>query len=437
MSFPTSSFVRNGKYLLFQQHPIGRGGLGQIYRARETALNRDVAIKTVAAGLGHDWHDLAVSKLRYEATIHGGLQHPHIVAAHTFETDPASGEHYLVCDFIAGGALSEHLRAGPLAEDVAVALAGDLLDALSYLHSQGIIHRDIKPSNILVDHDRRRGRIVALLADFGIARRLSDDPPTLDPGDRPSLTPEYCAPEQHDPAQLPDPRTDLYAIGLLLGEMVSGGGPYKLRQRTLRHQQIAPHTSKGLAAIIDRATETDVAARFQTAGAFAAALHGLQQRPKAASSRRRPSPVGVVLGVLSILLLGMLVPLGVGLRAAAPTPPPSLAGAAMVRFASATIAPTASALPTHSVASATSIPPTARPLIVQDVPSATVPRSVAPSSAPSATVAPTHVPVASPQAAPPVAEPQATAAGDVIVPAAPLPELPSLPPDPTQVVVPW
>lgn len=318
MPFPNSSFVREGKYELLHQRPVGRGGLGHIYHAREVALDREVAVKEAVQGFGTARRQLAVEKLAHEANIQGALHHPNIVAEYTFETDPDTGESYLICDFVAGGSLTSYLGDDLLPEHEAIALTLDLLNGLGYIHSKGIVHRDIKPSNILIRVDTE-GQTTALLTDFGIARRLRDAPSTLDTGDMPSLTPEYCAPEQRIAGLLPDPRSDLYAVGLVLGEMLSDRRPYKaslqrLAQETQnkspRHRRVAPHTSRALARVIDRATENDPARRYQDAAAFSAALRPLLRQHVFHDMGRVATPFwsqpAVALATLSLVLLIMM-----------------------------------------------------------------------------------------------------------------------------------
>lgn len=284
MPFPTSRFVRQAKYRLLQARPIGIGGVGKVYYAFDVGLRRAVAVKEVVNDLEQEELSRAQLRLRREARMHLSLDHPNIVKCHTFEYEPASDEGYLVCDFIAGGSLASYLRRHSIGEKEAIQIAIDLLAALDYLHQREIIHRDIKPSNILIDTSE--GKLKALLTDFGIARRTGE--PVVNPrnpNDLPALTPEYSAPEQNQIEQAPDKRSDLFEVGLLLGEMLSGGEPYKLQLRAAKqqlgraaqHHDIAPKTSRALAKVIDRACEPHPDDRYQNARQFSKALKRIQR----------------------------------------------------------------------------------------------------------------------------------------------------------------
>jgi serine/threonine-protein kinase len=307
-------FVRNGKYTLFSPDPVGVGGLGQIYRAYDPGMDQVVAVKEILPTLHPGRRQQAVEKFQHEARLHGGLKHAHIVQARTLETDHETGEQYLVCDFIAGGSLADQLRRGPLHPAAAIRVALDLLAGLDYLHQRLVIHCDIKPSNILLVKDAQ-GRIVqALLADLGIARNLRAAPSTIGPGTVPSLTPEYCAPEQINPAIMLDPRADLYALGLVLGEMLSAQGPYKLALRRVAVGHPGPHpprqdrAARRLFAIVSRATRDAPDERYQSAAEFSAALQAQARRFRSAPSSAS-RPLGAALVMVSAALFLVLAPL--------------------------------------------------------------------------------------------------------------------------------
>lgn len=314
MPFPTSRFVRQAKYRLLQARPIGIGGVGRVYYAYDVALRRAVAVKEVVHDLEQEEFSRAQLRLRREARMHLSLDHPNIVKCHAFEYEPASDEGYLVCDFIAGGSLASYLRRHPIEEKEALQIAIDLLAALDYLHQHEIVHRDIKPSNILIDTST--GKIKALLTDFGIARRTGE--PVVNPrnpNDLPALTPEYSAPEQNKIEQPPDKRSDLFGIGLLLGEMLSGGEPYKLRLRAARqelgravqHLDIAPKTSRALASVIDRACQARPDKRYQSARDFSRALKRIQRRQALKELFQLPfSLIGASASLLVLLVAAVL-----------------------------------------------------------------------------------------------------------------------------------
>ena len=202
--------------------PIGTGGMGEVYRARDTRLNRDVAIKILPAGIA----DNPVRRVRFEreAQAISRLNHPNVCAVYDVGTQ--DGVAYLVMEYIDGESLAQRLRRGPLAATTAVRWAIQIAAALDSAHRRGITHRDLKPANVMVT-----GQLVKLL-DFGLAKlRAGDDAaadavaalePTI------SLTAErsvvgtihYMAPEQLEGRAI-DPRTDLFAFGAVLYEMLT------------------------------------------------------------------------------------------------------------------------------------------------------------------------------------------------------------------------
>lgn len=205
---------------------LGRGGMGVVYKARQKSLNRLVAIKILAPERIHDGHFAA--RFSREAEILARLNHPHIVTIHDFgETD---GLFYLVMEFVDGVNLREILRDGRMEPKQALAVVPEICDALQYAHDQGIVHRDIKPENILLD---RLGRVK--VADFGIAKLAgaeADGAPQgyveftqLTEAGKVLGTPAYMAPEQIDEPASVDHRADIYALGAVFYQMLTGETP--------------------------------------------------------------------------------------------------------------------------------------------------------------------------------------------------------------------
>jgi len=202
-----------GKYVV--QEEIARGGMGVIYKALDRTLNRTVAIKLVHTHLSGD-PSFAERFLR-EARAMARLQHKNIVTIYAVEEE--RGTQFLVMEFCQGKNLRENIRkqrALP-ARDV-LHLAQQLASALAYAHTQGVIHRDIKPANVLVDH-----KGTAKLTDFGIAAAL--DEAALTSAGQIIGTPEYMSPEQARGGKL-DGRSDLYSLGIVMYEMLTGRTPY-------------------------------------------------------------------------------------------------------------------------------------------------------------------------------------------------------------------
>jgi len=190
---------------------LGRGGMGVVYKARQKSLNRLVAIKILAPERKRDAR--FAGRFAREAELLAQLSHPHIVIIHDF--GETGGLYYLVMEFVDGVNLRDLLREGKLEPKQALAIVPPVCEALQYAHEKGIVHRDIKPENILMD---REGRVK--IADFGIAALAGD------PGER-AGTPPYMAPEQVDAKPGVDHRADIYALGVVLYEMLTGERPAK------------------------------------------------------------------------------------------------------------------------------------------------------------------------------------------------------------------
>jgi serine/threonine-protein kinase len=235
---------------------VGRGGMGRVFQARHARLDRTVAVKFLPAELASD--PAFEARFAREARALGRLSHPHVVGVHDFGTTEA-GESYLVMEWMPGGTLAERLPLPP-AEALRVAL--QICDGLGCAHAKGLVHRDIKPENILFDEAGR-----ARVADFGIARLSEVE--TGEPLTRPSLvlgTPAYMAPEARA-GRAPDPRMDVFAVGVLLSHMLTGHGP----------SDSAPALPGPLAAVIARATAIDPRLRPRDASALGAELARLQE----------------------------------------------------------------------------------------------------------------------------------------------------------------
>jgi len=197
---------------------LGRGGMGAVYRARHRKLDRVVAIKVLLEDLVRD--PAFAERFEREARALAMLQHPGIVAVHDFGR--AGDFYYLVMEFVDGASLRDLLQSGRLSTRDVLAFVPQLCDALQYAHDHRVVHRDIKPENILVDQD---GRV--RIADFGLAK-LSGHGTTqvaLTRTEQGLGTPLYMAPEQIGAAGSVDHRADLYSLGVVLYEMLTGSLP--------------------------------------------------------------------------------------------------------------------------------------------------------------------------------------------------------------------
>ncbi|HEY7067504.1 MAG TPA: protein kinase [Chloroflexota bacterium] len=251
---------------------LGQGGDATVYRAEDLRLRRVVAIKFLRPELQAD--PTFVARFEREAHSVALLDQPSIVPV--YEYGDALDTHYLVMQYLAGGDLRARLRDGALPVDDAVRVATDVAEALAAAHAHGIVHRDIKPANILLDEDGH-----AKVTDFGIAKML--DVPALTATAALLGTPHYLAPEQASGGSI-TPATDVYALGVLLFEMLTGRHLFEgesFVQVAMQHlhtpppalQELNAAVPDWLAAIVVRALAKDPAERYVDGEAIAAALH--------------------------------------------------------------------------------------------------------------------------------------------------------------------
>ena len=264
---------RIGKYEIVEE--IGRGGFAVVYKARDTSLDRIVALKVL-----HPQHTIDpkfVQRFRQEAQTAARLHHPHIVTIH--EVGEEAGQHYIAMAFLPGRTLDKVVDGKPLPTDRAISIIGQVADALDAIHEQGLVHRDVKPGNVMVDEAGQ-----ATLLDFGIVRaaegtRLTTTMTTLG-------TPEYMAPEQAEIAEGTagiDWRADVYALGVVAYETLVGQPPFTGRSPTaILHKHVyeqppAPRTlnpdlPQEIEPVLLKALAKGREERFQRAGDFAAEL---------------------------------------------------------------------------------------------------------------------------------------------------------------------
>ena len=196
---------------------VGRGGMGAVYKGRQASLKRAVAIKLLPAELSSDAE--FTSRFQREAQTLASLSHQGIVTIHEFG-QTSQGHLYFVMEYVDGSDLARLLRGGQRLESAqALELTVQICEALQYAHTQGVVHRDIKPANVLITRDGR-----AKLADFGLARPLTGEKTRFTATNHVMGTPEYMAPEQWKGQS--DHRSDIYALGVLLYEMLTGSRPH-------------------------------------------------------------------------------------------------------------------------------------------------------------------------------------------------------------------
>jgi streptogramin lyase len=263
---------------------LGRGGMGVVYRATELALERPVALKLIAPELAGD--SSFRERFLRESRLAASIDHPGILPV--YAAGDADGELYLANRFVDGTDLRALLEDGPLAAERALALVGQVADALDAAHARGLVHRDVKPGNVLVDAADH-----CYLCDFGLTTQLGPGGTTASGRLAGSL--EYLAPEQIRRGKV-DGRTDQYALACVLYELLSGAPPFRREteaQTLWAHMQEEPPTLPGdpqLDSVLARALAKEQDARYETCNAFvddARAALGLAPSPVAVRRRRR------------------------------------------------------------------------------------------------------------------------------------------------------
>ncbi|MCB1242482.1 MAG: protein kinase [Verrucomicrobiales bacterium] len=235
---------------------LARGGMGAVYRGTQRALKREVAIKVLPPGID-DGEVRYASRFKHEAQAMARLSHPNIVAV--FEAgETTGGLLYFVMEFIEGIDVARLLaEEGKIEPARALGIVTSVCEALAFAHEEGLIHRDIKPSNIMID---RRGRVK--VADFGLAKAINPEATLLTGSNLALGTPDFIAPESLLPGFAVDHRADLFSIGVMLYQMLTGRIP---RGRFEPPSRILPGLDKRLDGIVDRTMQSDPAARYSSA----------------------------------------------------------------------------------------------------------------------------------------------------------------------------
>jgi serine/threonine-protein kinase len=250
---------------------LGSGGMSEVYCAEDQQLGRKVALKVLAPRFAED-HEF-VERFRREASSAAALQHPNIVGI--YDRGEWDGTYYIAMEFLDGRSLKDLVRErGPLPPGFAADIVVQVLKALRFAHRRGVVHRDIKPHNVILDEEGR-----AKVTDFGIARAGASD--ITETGSIMG-TAQYLSPEQAQ-GQRVDARSDLYAVGVLLYELLTGRPPFEgdsavsvalkqVAEAPVPPSRLNPAVTPALEAVVLRALRKDPAARFPDADAFIAAL---------------------------------------------------------------------------------------------------------------------------------------------------------------------
>ncbi len=258
---------------------LGRGGMGVVYKVRQKSLNRLAALKLLAPERVEDTR--FAERFQNEAHALAALNHPHIVTVYDF--GQAGGFYYLLMEFVDGVNLRQAMKAGRFTPEQALAIVPPVCEALQYAHEHGVVHRDIKPENLLLDKD---GRVK--IADFGIARMLHAETSEIGLAEsQPAGTPQYMAPEQKA-HQRADHRVDIYSLGVVLYELLTGELPAdRLQPPSSRAGGV--HIDVRLDEIVLRALEAKPELRYQTAGEFRTQVQTVIATPGGANLAPAPN----------------------------------------------------------------------------------------------------------------------------------------------------
>jgi serine/threonine-protein kinase len=272
------------------ERELGRGGMGVVFLATDTTLDRRVAIKVVHPELAA--HESITRRFLAEARTIARLRHPNIVAVHA--AGSAEGLLYYVMDEVAGESLRQRLlREGRIPPGETARILSDLAAALDASGRAGVVHRDVKPENVLLDEATGR----AMLADFGIARAVAVEATGSSTGQGVAVgTPVYMSPEQAAGEEI-DTRSDLYALGVVAYEMLAGQPPFQgpnrvvvskhIAERPVAVERLRPETPRELAGAVMRALEKQPSERWQTGEEFRQAVVGERAMPPSPRLTRR------------------------------------------------------------------------------------------------------------------------------------------------------
>jgi len=282
---------------------VGSGGMGAVYRAHQSRLDREVALKILISPLGTE--ENFVLRFEREAKVLAKLSHPNIVTIHDFgdvefDGDDVGGRRlfYFIMEFVDGADLSRLIRGRALTPEQALNIVPQICDALQFAHDQGVTHRDIKPANILLD---RRGTVK--VADFGLAKLVSGDDSSRDTDltltGTSMGTPMYMAPEQWEESVVIDHRADIYSLGVVFYELLTGERPHGIFEPPSQRVQVDVRLDE----VVLRSMDKDVERRYQRADEISAGIAEATTTNQIEVARERGGHRQALIGLSLTLLL--------------------------------------------------------------------------------------------------------------------------------------
>ena len=289
---PERDMIIDGRYRIINR--LGSGGMADVYCAEDSQLGRRIALKVLHRRFAED--PQFVERFRREASSAAGLSHPNIVGI--FDRGEWDGTYYIAMEYVEGRTLKEIVREkGAAPAEAATDITLQILRAARYAHKHGVVHRDIKPHNVLIDGD---GRV--RVTDFGIARAGASD---MTETGSVMGTAQYLSPEQAQGRPV-DERADLYSIGIVLYELLTGRVPFdadspvtvalkQVSEAPVPPRELVPGIPPALENVVLRAMEKDPDRRYQTADDFIAALEAARADPSAVVAPPPPPPIEEIL----------------------------------------------------------------------------------------------------------------------------------------------
>ena len=299
---------------------LGKGGMGEVYRARDTKLKREVAIKIIPEELSRDTD--RVSRFQREAEVLASLNHPNI--AGIYDLQEANGSRYLVLELVEGETLADRIARGPIPVHEALRIAKSIGDALEAAHEKGVIHRDLKPANVKITPD---GKVKVL--DFGLAKAMDNNSANATLSNSPTMlsgtmggmilgTAAYMSPDQARGLGA-DPRSDIFAFGCVLFEMLAGQRPFQgdtiadvlasIMKSEPDWTLLPPDTPAAVVLLIRRCLQKDRSRRIRNIGDAAIEIDQAltDPRPDRTPAENRLKPLYVWLAAVLAVLMSVAV----------------------------------------------------------------------------------------------------------------------------------